>query len=134
MKKNNLKRFLASLLAVLMLASATGVSPAVFAADDYEEPILQSGSAVIANADVTKQVLAKTLISNYDKCNPDTRDNLDWQYYCTGKRVLSTKDETKDDWVSINGEERKSYGSGLILSFLPSPLSLIIPTPLIRSV
>ena len=31
MKKNNLKRFLASLLAVLMLASATGMSPAVFA-------------------------------------------------------------------------------------------------------
>lgn len=31
MNKNNLKRFLASLLAVLMLASVTGVSPAVFA-------------------------------------------------------------------------------------------------------
>ena len=31
MKKNNLKRFLASLLAVLMLVSVTGVSPAVFA-------------------------------------------------------------------------------------------------------
>lgn len=31
MKKNNLKRFLASLLSVLMLASVTGVSPAVFA-------------------------------------------------------------------------------------------------------
>lgn len=31
MKKYNLKRFLASLLAVLMLASVTGVSPAVFA-------------------------------------------------------------------------------------------------------
>lgn len=33
MKKYNLKRFLASLLAVLMLASVTGVSPAVFAED-----------------------------------------------------------------------------------------------------
>ena len=110
MKKYNLKRFLASLLAVLMLASVTGVSPAVFADDGYEEPILQSGSAVIANADVTKQVLAKTLISNYDKCDPDTRDNLDWQYYCTGKRTLSTRDGSKDDWVSINGEENKRYG------------------------
>ena len=110
MKKYNLKRFLASLLAVLMLASVTGVSPAVFAADDYEEPILQSGSAVIANADVTKQVLAKTLISNYDKCDPDTRDNLDWQYYCTGKRTWSIKDGSKDDWVSINGVENKRYG------------------------
>ena len=41
MKKYNLKRFLASLLAVLMLASVTGVYPAVFAEDGYEEPILQ---------------------------------------------------------------------------------------------
>lgn len=100
MKKYNLKRFLASLLAVLMLASVTGVSPAVFAADGYEEPILQSGSAVIANADVTKQVLAKTLISNYDKCNPDTRDNLDWQYYCKSEKYFGSY---KTEWVSVNG-------------------------------
>lgn len=105
MKKYNLKRFLASLLAVLMLASVTGVSPAVFAEDGYEEPILQSGSAVIANADVTKQVLAKTLISNYDKCDPDTRDNLDWQYYCTGDRILGVlgSSKTETSWVSIDG-------------------------------
>ena len=31
MKKNNLKRFLASLLAVLMLSQVTGVAPGVFA-------------------------------------------------------------------------------------------------------
>ena len=112
MKKYNLKRFLASLLAVLMLASVTGVSPAVFAEDGYEEPILQSGSAVIANADVTKQVLAKTLISNYDKCDPDTRDNLDWQYYCKSEYNKADKGY-KDDWVSINGQNNKKYGSGL---------------------
>lgn len=112
MKKYNLKRFLASLLAVLMLASVTGVSPAVFADDGYEEPILQSGSAVIANADVTKQVLAKTLISNYDKCDPDTRDNLDWQYYCKSEYHKYDKGY-KDDWVSINGQNNKKYGSGL---------------------
>lgn len=45
MKKNNLKRFLASLLAVLMLASVTGVSPAVFA--DFGES-LRSGIATQA--------------------------------------------------------------------------------------
>lgn len=99
MKKYNLKRFLASLLAVLMLASVTGVSPAVFA-DSYEAPVLQNGEAVIANADVTKQVLAKTLISNYDKCNPDTRDNLDWQYYCKSEKYLGSY---KTEWVSVNG-------------------------------
>lgn len=38
MKKYNLKRFLASLLAVLMLASVTGVSPAVFAEDSATPP------------------------------------------------------------------------------------------------
>ena len=34
MKKNNLKRFLASLLAVLMLSQVTGVAPGVFALDE----------------------------------------------------------------------------------------------------
>ncbi len=34
MKKNNLKRFLASLLAVLMLSQVTGVAPGVFAEDE----------------------------------------------------------------------------------------------------
>ncbi len=103
MKKHTLKRYLASLLAVLMLISVAGVSPAVFA-DSYEQPILQSGSAVIANAGITKQVLAKTLISNYDKCDPSTRDNLDWQYYCTGNRILGlTGGKTETMWVSIDG-------------------------------
>lgn len=41
MKKYNLKRFLASLLAVLMLASVTGVSPAVFAEDNGSTPHLR---------------------------------------------------------------------------------------------
>lgn len=99
MKKYNLKRFLASLLAVLMLASVTGVSPAVFA-DSYEAPVLQNGEAVIANADVTKQVLAKALISNYDKCDPNTRDNLDWQYYCKSEKYMGSY---KTEWVSVNG-------------------------------
>lgn len=111
MKKYNLKRFLASLLAVLMLASVTGVSPAVFA-DSYAAPVLQNGEAVIANADVTKQVLAKTLISNYDKCDPDTRDNLDWQYYCKSEKFYG---KYKDEWVSVNGA-----GNGVISAKFPS--------------
>ena len=41
MKKYNLKRFLTSLLAVLMLASVTGVSPAVFAEDNGSTPRLR---------------------------------------------------------------------------------------------
>lgn len=103
MKKNNLKRFLASLLAVLMLSQVTGVAPGVFAEEAYEQPILQSGEAVIfSNADeaTVKQVLAKALIANYDKCDPNTRDNLDWQYYCESETYLS---KTKTEWVSVNG-------------------------------
>ena len=114
MKKNNLKRFLASLLAVLMLASVTGVAPGVFAEDTrYEKPTLQSGEAVVlSNADeaTVKQVLAKALIANYDKCDPSTRDNLDWQYYCKSEKYITN---TKTDWVSVNGAEKVKYGSGL---------------------
>lgn len=86
MKKYNLKRFLASLLAVLMLASVTGVSPAVFA-DSYEAPVLKNGEAIIvssADTATVKKTLATALISNYDQCNPATRDNLDWEYECVG--------------------------------------------------
>lgn len=114
MKKYNLKRFLASLLAVLMLASVTGVAPGVFAEDTrYEKPTLQSGEAVVlSNADeaTVKQVLAKALIANYDKCDPSTRDNLDWQYYCKSEKYITN---TKTDWVSVNGAEKVKYGSGL---------------------
>ena len=107
MKKYNLKRFLASLLAVLMLASVTGVSPAVFA-DDYETPDLKNGEAIIvssADTATVKKTLATALISNYDQCDPATRDNLDWQYYCTGKTKYVGK--TKDAWISVNGGEIK---------------------------
>lgn len=114
MKKNNLKRFLASLLAVLMLSQVTGVAPGVFAEDTrYEKPTLQSGEAVVlSNADeaTVKQVLAKALIANYDKCDPSTRDNLDWQYYCKIEKYMTN---TKTDWVSVNGAEKVKYGSGL---------------------
>lgn len=49
MKKNNLKRFLASLLAVLMLSQVTGVSPAVFA--DFGESS-RSGIATYAKNEI----------------------------------------------------------------------------------
>ena len=86
MKKHTLKRYLASLLAVLMLISVAGISPAVFA-DSYEQPVLVNGSGIIvssADTATVKKTLAKALISNYDNCNPNTRDNLDWEYECVG--------------------------------------------------
>lgn len=90
MKKNNLKRFLASLLAVLMLASVTGVSPAVFADDSAAHPDL-----VETSKDAPKEVLIK---DNYtdeqvlsalaekllkDPTQVDAKD-LSWTYTCEG--------------------------------------------------
>lgn len=59
MKKNTLKRCLASLLAVLMLVSVTGISPAVFAEDVTTPPNL-----VETSANNPKEVLIKSTYSN----------------------------------------------------------------------
>lgn len=120
MKKNNLKRFLASLLAVLMLSQVTGVAPSVFAdvlgsdtqteETKYEAPQLRSGTAVIpAGSDVqtVNKLLAQALIANYDKCDPATRDNIEWEYECVGKSVLSAKNTA---WGSIAGFESSTKG------------------------
>lgn len=95
MKKYNLKRFLASLLAVLMLASVTGVSPAVFAEDvgstppsqeETVKPVLKdkSGEVLIkssmSDAEVS-ELISKALISNYDQLDDTAKANLQWEYY-----------------------------------------------------
>ena len=99
MKKNNLKRFLASLLAVLMLASVTGVSPAVFA-DESETteptestetvaPVLKENTGAVevlikSDTDV-KDALAKALLANYSELTKEQIAAIDWQYECEGK-------------------------------------------------
>lgn len=89
MKKNNLKRFLASLLAVLMLASVTGVSPAVFA-EDVAAPELVTTSKeqpkeVLIKSNFTNEqvltALADTLLTNADAVDAQS---LDWTYTCEG--------------------------------------------------
>ena len=117
MKKNNLKRFLASLLAVLMLASVTGVSPAVFAdnsgntatyeAGEYQAPKYHNGTAIIkkdsSDAEV-RALVTKAIVENYNDVDPATLSDMEWEYYCTGNRILgAVGGKTKDDWVSING-------------------------------
>ncbi len=100
MKKYNLKRFLASLLAVLMLASVTGVSPAVFAEDNGSTPSQEETVSVVAPAlkektdaavevlikDGTnvKDALAKALLANYDELTTEQIAAIDWQYECKG--------------------------------------------------
>ncbi len=111
MKSSKLTRFLASLMAVLMLSQATGVAPSVFAeaigseaqTQSYEEPKLKDGEAVIpSGSDISavKQILAKALIDNYDKCDPATRDSLEWEYECVGKSSIGL---TNTAWGSIEG-------------------------------
>ena len=98
MKKNNLKRFLASLLAVLMLASATGMSPAVFAEGEDNLPQTEGGEVVqpklkesatpievlikdnFSNEEV-KEALANALLTNSDQVDVQS---LDWTYTCEG--------------------------------------------------
>ncbi len=102
MKKNNLKRFLASLLAVLMLASATGMSPAVFAAGEDILPQTEGGEAVqpvepvlkeksdtpveirIVDGTNVKDALAKALLANYNELTEEQIAAIDWQYECKG--------------------------------------------------
>lgn len=117
MKKNNMKRFLASLLAVLMLASVTGVSPAVFAdnsgntatyeAGEYQAPKYHNGTAIIkkdsSDAEV-RALVTKAIVENYNDVDPATLSGMEWEYYCTGDRILGLLgSKTKTDWVSING-------------------------------
>ena len=117
MKKNNLKRFLASLLAVLMLASVTGVSPAVFAdnsgntatyeAGEYQAPKYHNGTAIIkkdsSDAEV-RALVTKAIVENYNDVDPATLSGMEWEYYCTGNKTAGFGDKTKSEWVSINGK------------------------------
>ena len=122
MKKYNLKRFLASLLAVLMLASVTGVSPAVFAEDvgstppSQEEtvsPVLKekSGEVLIKSSmsdTEVSELLSKALISNYDQLDDTAKANLQWEYKYYGytKRGVSSAIQY---WGSINGGAPHSF-------------------------
>lgn len=103
MKTSNLKRFMASLLAVVMLFSVVGISPAVFA-DDAVAPELnaKSGEVLIKSSMTNEEVsalISKALISNYDELDDATKAALQWEYYCEGKNGLLTNDA----WGSING-------------------------------
>lgn len=103
MKNSNLKRFMASLLAVVMIFSVVGISPAVFA-DDAVAPELKanSGEVIIKSGmtnDEVAQILNKALISNYDELDDATKASLQWEYYCEGKNGLLTN----TTWGSIDG-------------------------------
>ncbi len=111
MKKYNLKRFLASLLAVLMLASVTGVSPAVFAAEtaapELVETSIEQPKEVLIKSNFTNEqvltALADTLLTNADAVDAQS---LDWTYTCAvkGSYKLGTTLSAREATVSVFGE------------------------------
>lgn len=106
MKTSNLKRFMASLLAVVMIFSVVGISPAVFA-DDAVAPELnaKSGEVLIKSSmtnDEVAEILNKALISNYDELDDATKASLQWEYYSKGKEALPGL-LTNTTWGSIDG-------------------------------
>lgn len=107
MKNSNLKRFMASLLAVVMIFSVVGISPAVFA-DDAVAPELKanSGEVIIKSGmtnDEVAQILNKALISNYDELDDATKASLQWEYKGYGYTKKVGAKSLERHWGTING-------------------------------
>lgn len=108
MKNSNLKRFMASLLAVVMIFSVVGISPAVFA-DDAVAPVLKENTGtvqvLIKDGTDVRDALAKALLANYDELTAEQIAAIDWQYYC--KATAGLVDMVKSDaWGTIDGFKR----------------------------
>lgn len=107
MKTSNLKRFMASLLAVVMIFSVVGISPAVFA-DDAATPVLKENTGAVEvlikdGVDV-RDAIAKAFIANYDELTAEQIAAIDWQYYCEGYTKLDAAHVFgKEAWGSIDG-------------------------------
>lgn len=105
MKKNNLKRFLASLLAVLMLSQVTGVAPGVFAKGaDYEQPqFVSEKKEVLLKADTpdVNAALGEALITNWDMVDQNA---INWTYKCAVKGTYKT---SKYDPITYDTKEAR---------------------------
>lgn len=109
MKTSNLKRFMASLLAVVMLFSVVGISPAVFA-DDAATPVLKEDAGavevIIKDGVDVRDALAKALLANYDELTAEQIAAIDWQYECKGYvKADAAHVGGKTAWGTINGFE-----------------------------
>lgn len=131
MKKNNLKRFLASLLAVLMLASVTGVSPAVFA-DNSAEPELKasSGEVIIRSGmddALVTETLNKALINNYDQLDNTTKSSLQWEYLGYGYTDKTGVQSVDKHWGSISGGTKFTERHVITYTYYNKPLAELEP-------
>ena len=111
MKKYNLKRFLASLLAVLMLASVTGVSPAVFAEDAAAHELVttskeQRAEVLIKSNFTNEQVLSALATALLKDPTQVDANDLSWTYTCAvkGSYKLGTTLSAREATVSVFGE------------------------------
>lgn len=112
MKKNNLKRFLASLLAVLMLSQVTGVAPGVFAEETAAPELVETSNdapkEVLIKSNYTDEqvlsALATALLTNADQVDAQS---LSWTYTCAVKgsyknAINQTKyTEAREDTFSV---------------------------------
>ena len=111
MKRTDIRRGLAAVLATLTLVQGTSLAALAAEADltkvteaaeeavAFAAPQLQSGEAVIpegASLEEVEQILFNTLVANKDQVDDES---LEWEYYCTGKNGLLTNDA----WGSVNG-------------------------------
>lgn len=109
MKNSNLKRFMASLLAVVMIFSVVGISPAVFAEGAVAPELKANSGEVIIKSGMTNdevaQILNKALISNYDELDDATKASLQWEYkgYGYTKVVGIPAKSLERHWGTING-------------------------------
>ncbi len=120
MKKNNLKRFLASLLAVLMLSQVTGVAPGVFAdwnsaatqSAENVEPVFQeyTGEVLIKSGWGNLEILdalATAFVQNKDSVDVQT---INWTYKCAVKGTYkvgidyTTKDAREAEVPVLTGK------------------------------
>lgn len=107
MKTSNLKRFMASLLAVVMIFSVVGISPAVFADDAVAPELKENTGAVevlIKDGVDVRDAIAKAFLANYDELTAEQIAAIDWQYYCEGYTKLDAAHVFgKEAWGSIDG-------------------------------
>ena len=129
MKNSNLKRFMASLLAVVMIFSVVGVSPAVFAEGAVAPELKANSGEVIIKSGMTNdevaQILNKALISNYDELDDATKASLQWEYegYGYTKKVLGVAAKSLEKhWGTINGNVSFTEKHGITYNYVSEAL------------
>lgn len=126
MKNSNLKRFMASLLAVVMIFSVVGISPAVFAEGAVAPELKANSGEVIIKSGMTNdevaQILNKALISNYDELDDATKASLQWEYKGYGYTKTVAAKSLERHWGTINGNVSFTEKHGITYNYVSEAL------------